>query len=51
VLARAVIGGVAVGTMTTLLFVPYLYSVIGRFEKVKAVHPAEAELAHQGSHS
>ncbi len=30
VLARAVIGGVVVGTMTTLLFVPYLYSVIGR---------------------
>jgi multidrug efflux pump subunit AcrB len=33
VLARAVIGGVAVGTMTTLLFVPYLYSVIGKFER------------------
>ncbi len=33
VLARAVIGGVAVGTLTTLLFVPYLYSVIGRFER------------------
>ncbi len=31
VLARAVIGGVAVGTITTLLFVPFLYSVIGRF--------------------
>jgi multidrug efflux pump subunit AcrB len=29
VLARAVIGGVAIGTVTTLLFVPYLYSVIG----------------------
>ena len=32
-LARAVVGGVAVGTITTLLFVPYLYSVIGRFER------------------
>jgi len=32
VLARAVIGGVLVGTMTTLLFVPYLYSIFGRFE-------------------
>ncbi|WP_088348758.1 MULTISPECIES: efflux RND transporter permease subunit [Rhodomicrobium] len=32
VLARAVIGGVIVGTITTLLFVPYLYSLIGRFE-------------------
>jgi multidrug efflux pump subunit AcrB len=29
VLARAVIGGVVIGTVTTLLFVPYLYSVIG----------------------
>jgi multidrug efflux pump subunit AcrB len=38
VLARAVLGGVAVGTLTTLLFVPFLYSIIGRFEpsKVKA---------------
>lgn len=33
VLARAVIGGVLVGTLTTLLFVPYLYSIIGRFER------------------
>jgi multidrug efflux pump subunit AcrB len=33
VLARAVIGGVAVGTMTMLLFVPYLCSVIGKFER------------------
>ena len=32
VLARAVIGGVLVGTMTTLLFVPYLYSILGPFE-------------------
>ena len=36
VLARAVIGGVLVGTITTLLFVPYLYSVFGRFERVTA---------------
>ena len=36
VLARAVIGGVAVGTLTTLLFVPFLYSVIGRFERREA---------------
>ncbi|WP_036263761.1 efflux RND transporter permease subunit [Methylocapsa aurea] len=40
VLARAVIGGVAVGTLTTLLFVPYLYSVIGRFERTAAALPA-----------
>jgi multidrug efflux pump subunit AcrB len=33
VLARAVIGGVLIGTATTLLFVPYLYSIFGRFEK------------------
>ena len=33
VLARAVIGGVAIGTVTTLLFVPYLYSVIGKFNR------------------
>ena len=38
-LARAVIGGVAVGTITTLLFVPYLYSVIGRFERRRAELP------------
>ncbi len=36
VLARAVIGGVLVGTMTTLLFVPYLYSILGRFETRRA---------------
>lgn len=35
VLARAVIGGVIIGTMTTLLFVPFLYSVIGRFEQAE----------------
>ena len=34
VLARAVIGGVLVGTITTLLFVPYLYSVFGQFDRV-----------------
>jgi hypothetical protein len=28
-----VIGGVAIGTVTTLLFVPYLYSVIGKFKR------------------
>ena len=32
-LARAVVGGVMIGTVTTLLFVPYLYSVIGKFER------------------
>lgn len=32
-LARAVIGGVMVGTVTTLLFVPYLYSIFGRYER------------------
>jgi multidrug efflux pump subunit AcrB len=47
VLARAVIGGVAVGTITTLLFVPFLYSLIGRFERLDA----EAGPAHQGSSS
>ena len=41
VLARAVIGGVLVGTMTTLLFVPYLYSIFGRFEK-RRTEPASA---------
>jgi multidrug efflux pump subunit AcrB len=38
-LARAVIGGVAVGTFTTLLFVPYLYSVIGKFERRRVELP------------
>ena len=47
VLARAVIGGVAVGTMTTLLFVPFLYSIIGRFARREAeFHPG---LSRQGS--
>jgi len=49
VLARAVLGGVAVGTMTTLLFVPLLYSIIGRFERQEAKAP-EAP-AHKGSPS
>jgi multidrug efflux pump subunit AcrB len=49
VLARAVIGGVAVGTITTLLFVPFLYSVIGRFTEPEAeVHD---RLSPQGSSS
>jgi multidrug efflux pump subunit AcrB len=39
VLARAVIGGVAVGTMTTLLFVPYLYSIIGKLRRRRAELP------------
>jgi multidrug efflux pump subunit AcrB len=45
VLARAVIGGVLVGTMTTLLFVPYLYSIFGRFETRKA---GASELENEG---
>lgn len=51
VLARAVLGGVAVGTMTTLLFVPFLYSIIGRFEHLKAKAPDSQSSkvpAHQG---
>ena len=39
VLARAVIGGVAIGTATTLLFVPYLYSIIGQFDRRRAELP------------
>jgi multidrug efflux pump subunit AcrB len=39
VLARAVIGGVLVGTITTLLFVPYLYSLVGQFERRPADEP------------
>jgi multidrug efflux pump subunit AcrB len=36
-LARAVLGGVAVGTCSTLLFVPFLYSLLrrGKFEPVR----------------
>ncbi len=49
VLARAVIGGVLVGTVTTLLFVPYLYSIIGRFKRVESARPSR--LAHEGSHA
>ncbi len=55
VLARAVIGGVLVGTITTLLFVPYLYSVFGAFERVaekKQPEPSRGEprgLQHQGA--
>ncbi len=49
VLARAVIGGVLVGTLTTLLFVPYLYSVIGRFAQRAAPRVAvAAQPTHQG---
>jgi len=54
VLARAVIGGVVIGTMTTLLFVPYLYSFFGRFEKIEKHEPeahGNAQLRHQGSPS
>lgn len=47
VLARAVIGGVAVGTITTLLFVPFLYSVIGRF--TGPVTEVRGRLSPQGS--
>lgn len=42
VLARAVIGGVLVGTLTTLLFVPYLYSLLGRFERAEPEPIGEA---------
>jgi multidrug efflux pump subunit AcrB len=47
VLARAVIGGVAIGTVTTLLFVPYLYSVIGKFERRREEVPPP--LTHLGT--
>ncbi len=46
VLARAVIGGVLVGTMTTLLFVPYLYSIFGRFEKRRTEPSPGASESH-----
>jgi multidrug efflux pump subunit AcrB len=52
VLARAVIGGVLVGTITTLLFVPYLYSVFGAFEgveKPEASRGSASGLSHQGA--
>jgi multidrug efflux pump subunit AcrB len=56
VLARAVIGGVLVGTITTLLFVPYLYSIFGAFERVAetrraprgAARNAQRGVGHQG---
>ena len=54
VLARAVIGGVLVGTVTTLLFVPYLYSFFGKFERTashEASREAPRDLAHQGAPS
>jgi multidrug efflux pump subunit AcrB len=53
VLARAVIGGVLVGTVTTLLFVPYLYSVFGKFERTSqtAERQAPRGLSHQGAPS
>jgi multidrug efflux pump subunit AcrB len=47
VLARAVIGGVAIGTVTTLLFVPYLYSVIGKFKRGREDLPQP--LTHLGT--
>ena len=52
VLARAVIGGVLVGTITTLLFVPYLYSVFGAYERVERPEPSRGNaggLRHQGA--
>lgn len=45
VLARAVIGGVMIGTLTTLLFVPWLYSIIGRFEHEERHDEPQAEPA------
>jgi multidrug efflux pump subunit AcrB len=55
VLARAVIGGVLVGTATTLLFVPYLYSVFGLFERAAARGKQGAAvmpgLSHEGLRS
>ncbi len=55
VLARAVIGGVLVGTMTTLLFVPYLYSVFGAYQRAEKPAPARdrraepGRMSHQGA--
>jgi multidrug efflux pump subunit AcrB len=53
VLARAVIGGVLVGTSTTLLFVPYLYSFFGKFERQAraADRGAQHGMTHQGAPS
>jgi multidrug efflux pump subunit AcrB len=47
VLARAVIGGVAIGTVTTLLLVPYLYSVIGKLKRRREDSPLP--LTHLGT--
>jgi multidrug efflux pump subunit AcrB len=49
VLARALIGGLVVGTLTTLLFVPYLYSVIGRRDP--SASPESAPTATEGTAS
>ena len=46
VLARAVIGGMLVGTVATLLFVPYLYSVFGTFDR--NAFPGSDEPSRQG---
>jgi multidrug efflux pump subunit AcrB len=53
VLARAVIGGVLVGTITTLLFVPYLYSFFGQFERRAAASERGVQhgISHQGAPS
>jgi multidrug efflux pump subunit AcrB len=51
VLARAVIGGVLVGTITTLMFVPYLYSFFGKYERVPDHNPAQDRLSPQGTPS
>jgi multidrug efflux pump subunit AcrB len=53
VLARAVIGGVLVGTITTLLFVPYLYSFFGKFERQAktAGRGVQHGISHQGAPS
>jgi multidrug efflux pump subunit AcrB len=50
VLARAVIGGVLVGTVTTLLFVPYLYSVFGAFEGTRKGAGNRADSSRLGHH-
>jgi len=47
VLARAVIGGVLFGTITTLLFVPYLYSVFGAYER--QTEPAASQHPRRGA--
>ena len=47
VLARAVIGGVTIGTVITLLFVPYLYSAIEKFKRRRKDSPQP--LRHLGT--